>query len=239
MEILKEKKVAELVAENINSAHVFNKYGIDFCCGGGISLERASEKYGVPLNQLCQDILENQQDRQGQPAYNRWSLSFLADYIEMNHHAYVQEAITLLDEYTAKVLRVHGETFPVLQEISEVYQSLRNELVQHMMKEERILFPYIRSLEAAGLHHQNVPPSPFGTIQNPINMMESEHELAGELTARIRELTMGYCAPDWACNTFKAMYHKLKEFENDLHIHIHLENNILFPKALELESKPA
>ena len=152
------------------------------------------------------------------------------------HHKYVADNIPLLREFTAKVARVHGEAHPEVVEIARLFEAVAAELEQHMMKEENILFPYIKQLAQADSSRQITPP-PFGTVGNPIRMMEMEHENAGNILKKIGELSGGFVPPPDACNTYRVSYLKLREFEADLHQHIHLENNILFPKAIELESR--
>jgi len=235
MENIQEKTVAELVSEDISRAHIFKKYGIDFCCGGGITVSTAAERKGVNVAELCEELLHKPSTMASGLPYNKWTLSFLSDYIVNTHHTYVRESIVLLNDYATKVVRVHGAHHPVLHEIKALYDQVAADLSQHMLKEERILFPYIKRMEEAKLNGADTPELPFGRIENPINMMHAEHELAGDLLKQIADLTMHYTPPEWACNTFKALYAKLQEFEEDLHIHVHLENNILFPKAIDMD----
>jgi len=229
---LKEKKVGELVKENIQTAHVFKKHGIDFCCGGGISIEKACEKENVRYEDLVADLLKLNETPAKNQQFDKWRLTELTDYIIKTHHSYVAEAIPMILEYSEKVARVHGQHHPPVIEILELFKQVAAELTQHMRKEEMILFPYINKLEKS---HGKIEGSPFGTVENPIHMMEAEHENAGSLLKAIAGLSEAYTTPDWACNTFKALYAKLDEFEQDLHIHVHLENNILFPQAIEME----
>ena len=237
MNITQETKVAEAVSENIKTAHIFKKYGIDFCCGGGVSITKACEKKNVKLEDLMQELANI--DKQGGSAhnYNDWELDFLADYIINTHHKYVTENLELLEAYTEKVARVHGENHPPLLEIRHLFLSAKDELTSHMQKEERILFPFIKKMVQAKKENTTLEPIQFGTVNNPIEMMEHEHEAVGNIFKQISELSFAYTPPEWACNTFKAMYAKLEEFESDLHVHIHLENNILFPKSIVLETE--
>ena len=237
MENIANRTVADIVADNIKTAHVFKRYGIDFCCGGGITVEKACEKNKVDYGNLLAEIIATAGNADRQHDYKSWSPGFLADYIVNTHHTYVNESLNILDQYMEKVVRVHGQHHPPLLDIQQLYSAVAEELKQHMMKEERILFPYIKSLENAVTTHSTMPDVHFGTVKNPIQVMNQEHENAGDLLERINKLTNKYSAPEWACNTFKALYAKLDEFEQDLHLHVHLENNILFPKAIELESK--
>ncbi|APD06171.1 iron-sulfur cluster repair protein ScdA [Flavobacteriaceae bacterium UJ101] len=234
MELVKEKTVAEVVAENIKAAHVFKKYGIDFCCGGNISIEDACVKKGVDFSVLM-DELENIDQVSKSYDYNKWELDFLIDHIINIHHNYVLENIPLLSQYATKVARVHGEEHPEVVKVKDLYLEVADELMSHMQKEEVILFPYIKELVNAKREGGISEAPHFGTVQNPVKMMEHEHETAGNIFKEIAMLTSNYTPPEGACNTFKALYSKLEEFEQDLHQHIHLENNILFPKAIILE----
>tara|TARA_R110000850_G_scaffold30630_2_gene84192 strand:+ start:41059 stop:41778 length:720 start_codon:yes stop_codon:yes gene_type:complete len=234
METLKQKTVADMVTENIKTAHIFKKHGIDFCCGGGISIERACEKKGIDYQILEEELLQvGNSDR----AYNykSWAPDFLTDHIINVHHVYVEENLPLLLQYSDKVMKVHGHNNEELVEINNLVRTVAGELASHMKKEELILFPFIKKMVAAQKEGITLPRPPFGTVDSPIAMMEEEHDAAGELFREIAELTSGYTPPEHACNTYRAFYAKLEEFENDLHLHVHLENNILFPKAKQME----
>ncbi|MCH7514722.1 MAG: iron-sulfur cluster repair di-iron protein [Bacteroidetes bacterium] len=230
--------VGEMVTEDYRKAEVFKKFGIDFCCGGKIPLDEICSKKGINVAEVKQALMELD-EQQGQPTqdYNTWELDFLSDYIINTHHKYVNEALPLLDEFSAKVVRVHGDAHPEVIEIANHYQAVANELRMHMHKEEAILFPYIRQMAVAKRNNESLPPSTFGTVKAPINMMESEHDSAGKKLQAISELSNSYNPPVEACNTYRVLYAKLQEFEKDLHQHIHLENNILFPKAIKLETE--
>ena len=232
---LSDQKVADVVASNIKTAHVFKKHGIDFCCGGGVSIEKACKKKNVDLNTLLQDL--NNIDSKVLPSqnFNNWELDFLIDYIVNTHHVYVVEAIDLIDQYATKVANVHGAAEPAVVKIYEIFKTVAEELTSHMHKEENILFPYIKYLVTSQKQKTVWSAPHFVTVVNPINMMEHEHETVGDLLKQIALISNKYTPPEWACNTFKALYAKLDEFEQDLHIHVHLENNILFPKAIEIE----
>lgn len=237
MQIAEELKVGDVVSANINSAHVFKKYGIDFCCGGGISIQKACEKKNVDMESLLQDLKNLDEKVMPSQNFKNWELDFLIDYIMNTHHVYVKESLEMLDAYSSKVARVHGEGHPPVVEIYEWFLAVAEELTAHMQKEELILFPYIKNLVAANRAGSSINQPHFGTVQNPITMMENEHEKAGDILKEIAKISNNYNPPDWACNTFKALYAKLDEFEQDLHLHVHLENNILFPKAIALEAK--
>lgn len=227
--------VGELVAKDYRKAEVFKKFGIDFCCGGNKLLEEAcldknieSQDVIVALNQLSD--VQNNSDMN----FNQWDPDKLADYIVDKHHSYIREAVPILNFYLRKVSSVHGDDHPNTREIFSHFIQLSEELILHMKKEEDILFPFINKLVEAA-KTQQVIHAPFGSVENPIRMMIMEHESAGNLLESISSLSNFYSPPKDACTTFRVAYAKLKEFEEDLKFHIHLENNILFPKALALE----
>ena len=234
MKTIEDKTVAEVVAENIKTAHIFKKYGIDFCCGGGITIDKACEKKKIDYKQLKEELL-NVDAAPRAYEYSKWELDFLIGHIVNIHHAYVEESIPLILQYANRVAEVHGHHYTEVIEIKKLFIKVANELVSHMKKEEIILFPYIKKLVHLKKEGGYVAPPPFGTVNNPINMMEAEHESAGDIFKEIARLTNNYKPPEGACNTFRALYAKLDEFEQDLHLHIHLENNILHPKAIQLE----
>ncbi len=234
---LQEQKIADIVALNIQTAHVFKKYGIDFCCGGGITIQKACEKKKIDINLIMQDLKNIDTKVLQSQNYNNWELDFLTDFIINTHHVYVIESLGLIDAYATKVAKVHGEHHPAVIKIKELFDLVAQDLSSHMKKEELILFPYIKRLVVANRENINIDKSQFGSVNNPIKLMEEEHEIVGNLLKEIAVLSNNYNPPAWACNTFKALYAKLDEFEQDLHIHIHLENNILFPKAVAMETK--
>ncbi|MBX0332321.1 iron-sulfur cluster repair di-iron protein [Pontibacter sp. HSC-14F20] len=232
--------VGELVAKDYRKAQVFKKYGIDFCCNGKKSLKQACEEKGISQEQLEYELNampEKTAETSRGNEYDKWELGFLGDYIVNMHHSYVREAIPALYEYTTKVARVHGTRHPEVIEVAKHFVNVANELESHMPKEERVLFPFIKQMEEAKKNGVKLDRPAFGSIQNPINMMEMEHESAGGEMEAIRKLTDDFTLPADACATYRVMFSKLEEFENDLHRHIHLENNVLFPKALELEKE--
>jgi len=229
--------VGELVAKDYRKAQVFKKYGIDFCCGGKKSVKQVCEEKGISQEQLEQELNGSSDTGNRETEYEKWELSFLADYIVNQHHKYVREAIPALYEYTSKIARVHGQRHPELVEVAKHFTNVANELESHMPKEERVLFPYIKQLDEAKKNGNKMKPAAFGSIQNPINMMEMEHEHAGGELEAIRRLTNDFTLPADACATYTVAFKKLQEFEDDLFRHIHLENNILFPRAIELEKE--
>jgi len=239
MENLKTKHIGELVAEDYRMATVFQKYGIDFCCGGGITIEAACKKKNISAEELFASLEAATKEKSTQTIdYQSWPLDLLADYIEKKHHRYIVETTPAIQQYLDKLCKVHGHHNPELLEIKEQFNASAGELAVHMKKEELILFPYIRKMVAAKNNHKEIGQAGFGTIENPIYMMMQEHEVEGDRFKKMSELSDSYTPPSHACNTYKVAYLLLKEFEEDLHLHIHLENNILFPKAIELEKEP-
>ncbi|MBS1511036.1 MAG: iron-sulfur cluster repair di-iron protein [Bacteroidetes bacterium] len=228
--------IGEIAAKDLRKAEVFKKYGLDFCCGGKKVLEDACKEKGLDVVKIKQE-LENTTTASisaAQHDFNSWNLSFLADYIVNVHHAYVKHNMPILSDLTQKVAEHHGATNPELKQIRDKADEMFSELKVHMKKEETILFPYIKQLDAANLAGGKIE-KPFNTILQPISVMENDHEIVGKLAEDIRLLSSNFALPDSACNSYALLYKKLEEFEADLHTHIHLENNILFPKAIELE----
>lgn len=218
------KTVAELVTENLANADVFKKYGIDFCCGGGVSVAEACRKKKAPLDTVLHELWLTGLQKRTSSDYKNWDPLFLIDYIENVHHHYVKQSLPVLLSYAQKVNKVHGHHYQAMGDIQKNIVMLAQELEVHLQKEEKILFPRLREL----FRHQTP-----AQIEMPIQVMMQEHEDAGEILRTLRNLSNNYQAPNWACNTFRALFAKLEEFENDLHVHIHLENNILFPAATD------
>ena len=236
MNYIQTKTVADYVTENIKTAHIFKKHGIDFCCGGGVSIKKACEKNNVNFDELVNELNNLEKNTSYLNDYNKWELDFLIDFIKNTHHKYVEENLTLLKQYGDKVANVHGPHYSELLEIKDLIHTVSDELTVHMKKEELILFPFIKKLVSAQRDGAKVEIPNFETVDNPIKMMEEDHDNAGDIFKRISKLTNTYKTPEGACNTFKALYAKLEEFEDDLHQHVHLENNILFPKAKAIEA---
>lgn len=230
--------IGELVAKDYRKAQVFKKYGLDFCCGGKKSVKAACEEKGIDADKVEAELNAFTETPAAKTEnYDNWGLGFLGDYIVNKHHAYVRESIPALTEYTTKIARVHGGRHPELVEVAKHFAAVAAELTSHMPKEERILFPYIKQMEEAQKNGTTIDRPAFGTIQSPINMMEMEHTAAGGDMEAIRTLTQNYELPADACATYRVAFSKLQEFEDDLFNHIHLENNILFPKAIALEKE--
>jgi regulator of cell morphogenesis and NO signaling len=233
-----DETIGQLAAADLRKAQVFKKYGLDFCCGGKKTVKQACAEKGLDVTKIEQELQQADRLPSSRPLpYTEWSLDFLADYIVNTHHSYVNKNLPDLRAYAEKVARVHGKNHPELLQIHKLMEEVNAELTSHMIKEERVLFPYIKELVAADKKIEPLHAAHFGTVQNPINMMEMEHELVGKNLAEIRSLSNDYTLPADACATYSLLYRMLDEFEEDLHLHIHLENNILFPKALEVEKK--
>lgn len=233
MNINPQTIIGELVAADYRTASVFKKNGIDFCCNGNRNIEEGCKKRNMDSGILITALeAVMQEDNTSTADYNSWPADLLADYIEKKHHRYVRAKIVEIVPFLNKVARVHGDNHPELKEVEELFHHSAEELTAHMQKEEKILFPFIRKMVGAG----TISEVPFGTIQNPIRMMMMEHENEGDRFRRIALLTDNYTAPADACNTYRVTFSLLKEFEEDLHLHIHLENNILFPRAVALET---
>ncbi len=230
--------IGELVAKDYRAASVFKKYGIDFCCQGNRTIQEASEKKGVEFIKVLADLEDVIQANSNSTSdYQSWPLDLLADYIEKKHHRYVQDKTLELQPYLDKICKVHGQNHSELYEIRDEFNASAGELAVHMKKEELILFPFIRKMEKAKREGGSIGVPHFDTVQNPIKMMEEEHLVEGERFRKIEEISNGFTPPQDACNTYQVTFALLKEFEQDLHLHIHLENNILFPKAIELEKQ--
>lgn len=235
MNITKETLIGQLVAQDYKTAAVFTSHKIDFCCNGNRTLAEACAENNIDTTLLIEQLaIATQQQQITTVDYNNWPLDLLADYIEKKHHRYVEKKIQEITPFLDKVVRVHSDRHPELLEVQQLFNVSAGELAQHMKKEELMLFPFIRKMVAASASGARVE-APFGTVQNPIRMMMHDHDGEGERFRKIQELTNGYTPPSDACNTYKVTYALLKEFEEDLHLHIHLENNILFPKSIEME----
>ena len=231
--------IGEMVAQNYRTAPVFKKHGIDFCCKGGRTIQDACNAKGIDSEPLLADLdAALKLTSEVEHDYASWPLDKLADYIEGKHHSYVEEAIPQLMPFLDKVAKVHGGSHPYLVELRDMFFESAGNLTQHMKKEELILFPFIRKMQRAKDAGQPIPQPPFGSVNNPISMMKVEHEDEGERFEMMSDLTDGFNPPEYACNTWRVSYHLLKEFQDDLHKHIHLENNILFPSALAIENEP-
>jgi regulator of cell morphogenesis and NO signaling len=234
MDIGSQTHVADLATQYPATIRVFQRHGIDFCCGGKRPLGEVCAEKKLSFADL-KDDLESALSAAPVPVRRETSLEGLVGHIVERYHRPLDEELPRLDQMMQKVLRVHGERHPELAQVAVAFGEIRDDLGPHMMKEERVLFPYIVRLEAVAASGEALQGSPFGSVQNPIGAMEAEHEAVGGALATLRKLTAGFEAPADACNTFRGLYHGLADLERELHEHIHIENNILFPGALRLE----
>ena len=223
---LTDKTIGQIVADDFRTAAIFKKHGIDFCCKGGRTIEEACDKKGVAPSALINEV-----------DVRDWPLDLLANYIVRIHHQYVRDKTSMLLQFLDKLCRVHGDRHPELFEINRIFNESARDLASHFQKEENVLFPFIESLVRAQQSGEPLGEIHFGTVENPIAMMMHEHSVEGDRFEEIVKLTNGYTPPADACNTYKVTYAMLQEFEKDLNRHIHLENNILFPKAIALEKQ--
>jgi regulator of cell morphogenesis and NO signaling len=224
--------VGEIAAKDMRKAELLKRLGIDFCCGGKKSIEEACLEKGLDVIRVKKELEETDQITAGaQLDFNSFTPSFLADYIVNVHHGFVNKNLPVIYELSQKVAEHHGPSNPFLIEIAGIVDEVQRELTTHMKKEEQILFPMIKLLE----NGMDVKVG-FDSVFEPINVMERDHDIVGDLMKDIRKLTNDYSVPENACNSVKMLYYKLEEFETDLFQHIHLENNILFPKARALEA---
>lgn len=234
-----EKTVREIATENPSSIRVFETLGIDYCCGGKRSLSDACAQTGHEAAKVLDLLAAADRAAEGEFAED-WSskpLAALIAHIVERHHGYVRREAARIESLLIKVVARHGILHPEVPRIEQFFLALSQELAAHMMKEERILFPYIAQMEEAAANGGRRPQSCFPSVEMPIANMVADHEDAGELLARMRELSGDFRAPAGACPTFVALYRGLEEFERDLHRHVHLENNILFPRAVALEAR--
>src|SRR5665213_187624 len=233
-----DETLGEIAVKDLRKAEVFKKYGLDFCCGGKKTVKEACAEKGLDVTKVEQELQNS--DKASFTArplpYNDWNLDFLADYIVNTHHSYVKKTIPDIRTYSEKVAKVHGAHHPELLVINQLAQEVCDEMSSHMVKEETVLFPYIKQLVAAKNNgNGKVKFGNLDSVETPINMMEMEHELVGGNMDKIRTISNNFQLPEDACASYSYLFKTLDEFENDLHIHVHLENNILFPKALALE----
>lgn len=236
--ILSEKTVREIALEAPLTTRVFEEFKIDFCCGGRIPFADACEKAGVDPQAVAaklKPLLENAVVDDS--AAERMAPAELVDHIVDTHHLFTTREIQRLVPLAEKVAMRHGENHPELVEIRDLFIGLAEEMIVHMRKEEMHLFPYIVQLDRAIKAGRMAPMPPFGTVNNPVRMMMFEHDNAGEVLRKLRELSGDYTAPPDSCPSYKGLYAGLQDFERDMHRHVHLENNVLFPQAIEMESK--
>ena len=229
MKTYKQTKIGDIVTQDFRAAEVFKKAGIDFCCGGSQSLEAACRDKKLDVAEIESELekLENSEPGSSHK-FNEWKLDFLCDYIVNTHHQTVMKLLPELTFYTQKIAEVHGDNHHELPEIANLFAQVDTELRQHLCNEEEVLFPAIREVLKTNSAESKA------TIISEITRMTGEHEFAGGAMDKINELSHSYAVPDDGCNTYRVAYKLLEQFEDDLHIHVHLENNILYPKAMKL-----
>jgi regulator of cell morphogenesis and NO signaling len=241
MNLSATRTVRELAIEIPNATRTFEKLGIDYCCGGGKSLSDACMHAHLPVDDVLRALEQGGSftpaAESGLPDFTNGALGSLIEHIVTTHHVYVKQEVPRLQQLLHKVVSVHGKNHPELGRIQQTFQPMAAELTSHMMKEEHILFPHIVALENAVNSGRPKPMPVFGTVSNPVHMMQLEHDSAGAALKSISELSGNYTPPEEACFSYKTLYTALKEFESDLHQHVHLENNILFPRAIAMESE--
>jgi regulator of cell morphogenesis and NO signaling len=237
MNIKGDTKVGQIAASGSAATRVLEEAGVDYCCGGHQSLHDACAQAGVPEEEILKRLRENKSALGPQDA--NWAsapLSSLTEHIRAQHHTYVRETIRRIEPLLAKVKARHGANHPEITEIERLFAEISRDMIMHMQKEEQILFPYIEALERASNGRGSIEPPFFQTIRNPVHAMMREHDAAGDLVRQVRQASADYAPPQDACASFQSLYSELQAFETDLHQHVHLENNILFPRAVDIES---
>jgi len=232
------KTVGEIAAETPSTTREFEKLGIDYCCGGSRTLGEACASANIPVHEALARLEKSLASTQPGGVQD-WQNQLLADliaHITSTHHVFVREESPRIEALAAKVVGVHGKNHPELLQVQAIFAALSEELRVHLMKEEQVLFPHVYRMEESSLAGEAAPPAVFGTVLNPVRMMMQEHDGAGEALRSLRSVTHEYTLPADACISFRTLYQALQAFEADLHQHIHLENNILFPHAIAMES---
>jgi regulator of cell morphogenesis and NO signaling len=239
MQINATKTIRELALEIPGATRVFEKAGIDYCCGGGTPFQEACAAAGVSTDDVVRSLEqagESNASAAGEIQWQTEQLSKLAAHIVSKHHVFTRDELARLDALLSKVCSVHGQNHSELFRIQSLFKDMNRDLIPHMQKEEMVLFPYIEQMEAASIDGMPAPVPFFGTVQNPIRMMMMEHETVGEILKQIRQISGGFSVPKDGCISYETLYKALDALEHDLHQHIHLENNVLFPRAVALES---
>lgn len=232
--------LGQLAAEVPGATRELEKLGIDYCCGGSRTLGEACGQANISVDEALARLKRGMESKHPSDGTN-WQKALLADLIEhinRTHHVFVREESPRIEALGAKVVGVHGKNHPELLEVQKTFCALAAELSVHLMKEEQILFPYVVRMEESVLAGESAPVAMFGTVMNPVRMMMQEHDGAGDALRILRRVTKDYSLPEDSCASYRALYEALRGFETDLHQHIHLENNILFPRAIAMEAKP-
>lgn len=233
---IKNSTIGEIVAENYKTSEVFKKYGLDFCCNGNSTIADQCTQRGLDAEEVYKDLENATHSGSGAAVdFRSWPLDLLADYIQKTHHRYANEKIPVIQGYLDKIAQVHGQHHPELYEIKELFDENAKDFAMHMKKEELVLFPFIKQMEKAKAAGTAVEYKHFDTVENPVDMMMHDHTAQGDRLHKIEELSNNYTTPADGCNTYNVAYQMLREFDEDTHTHIHLENNILFPSAVALE----
>lgn len=237
-QLIEERSIGAFVVENPLRAKIFEKYGIDYCCGGKRSLAEVCREREIDAKEIiaaiveCDSAADPQTISSVEARVGSMSMSDLSSHIENTHHALLHEELPRLNQLASKVAAVHGDRHPELKILAGIFSAFKQELDMHMMKEEQVLFPFIRELDKA----TSAPSFHCGSLANPIRVMEFEHDQAGDALRKMREITDNYRLPENACNSYRALFKGLEEMERDLHTHVHEENNILFPAAIKKEN---
>jgi regulator of cell morphogenesis and NO signaling len=238
MNITPERTIGSIVAEDYRAASVLTQYGIDFCCKGGRSVQEVCERKKIDQAKLSQDITAAvAREAKDADDVREWPLDKLADHVETVHHRYVEERGPIIRQYLDKLCRVHGDRHPELFTIQDEFNTCLGAMAMHMKKEELVLFPFVRNLARSERSGQPLKAPKFGTVENPVNAMMADHNDEGERFDRMRAVSDGFTPPADGCTTYTTAFLMLREFEEDLHLHIHLENNIMFPRAIALEKE--
>lgn len=230
-----DRTVGEIVADDYRTAGIFKQFGLDFCCGGGRTLTEACQKKGINVDIIIEELNGLSSSGTAMHNYKSWSPGFLVDYIINNHHHYVRTKLPEIKAYAKKVAKVHGKSYPELQEMLDLFLELKDEMLSHLEKEEKILFPYIKKLAKMNAEGRSgARELQFESPEEAIAMLEDEHETAGDIMLQLKILSNSFTPPKDACTTFRVYFQNLQAFQDDLHKHVHLENNILFPKVLQM-----
>jgi regulator of cell morphogenesis and NO signaling len=232
---ISKQTVGELVAKDYRVSRIFESYGIDFCCGGNVALATVCREKGIDADELYGELakMSDEPIDRGQN-FGEWELSFLADYIVNTHHAYLKDETSAIAAYAHKIAQVHGEHHPEAVDIMQIFDKIAADLALHLHQEEELLFPAIKKMVALKQRGSELASKDVEALRSELKTLTHEHDEIGAAIHEIRRLSQDYTVPDDVCNTFMLTYKKLKEFEDDLHKHVHLENNILFPKAAKL-----
>ncbi len=238
MKTYHNQKISQIVTENLKAAEILENHDIDFCCGGDKTLGEACWEKNVPVKSVEADLEKVMNDTDSETTWIKsLDASELSDYIVKRHHSFIRENIPSLKKYLGKICEVHGENHPELFKVKEEFNKAAETLTDHLGEEEKTIFPVVHEMVQAKKENRSIHAPCFGIVSDPIRQMQEDHKQEGERFDRLAERTDNFKVPDDGCNTFRLTYERLKAFVSDLHKHIHLENNILFPEALQLEKE--